>query len=72
MKVIAEKFGFSYPLSEAIKVADGQMLQLEWDFIILRKEGQFLEIYNNVNPKSQFLNLFNYYNALIKNETSKL
>ncbi len=30
MEVIAEKFGFEYPLSDEVRMADKLMLQLEW------------------------------------------
>lgn len=35
MKVIAEKFGFQYPLAEEIKQIDARALQREWDNFML-------------------------------------
>lgn len=37
MQVIATKFGFEWPLPEAVKAIDEQMLQLEWDCLMLNK-----------------------------------
>lgn len=37
MRVIAEKFGFQYPLSPEVKKVDELLLQLEWDVLMLRK-----------------------------------
>lgn len=31
MRVIAEKFGFTYPLPDAVKLVDRHMLRIEWD-----------------------------------------
>lgn len=31
MKVIAEKFGFQWPLPEIVKIADQEQLQIEWE-----------------------------------------
>lgn len=36
MKVIAEKFGFAYPLSPEVKLADKAALEEEWEAIVLR------------------------------------
>lgn len=33
MRVIAEKFGFEYPLPEEVKIADRNVLEWEWDFL---------------------------------------
>ena len=35
MRLIAEKFGFKYPMSEEVKNIDNQLLQMEWDGLIL-------------------------------------
>ena len=55
MKVIAEKFGFEYPLHHSVKRADKEMLEFEWDKLMVNK---------NWIPESceaaemMFLNLF--------------
>lgn len=36
MKLIAEKFGFEYPLHKSVKKADEIMLQIEWDDLMLQ------------------------------------
>ena len=60
MKVIAKKFGFKYPLSKEVKLADEAQLQWEWNTLMLTGgvrinflkpqffERQFLEIFNNL------------------------
>lgn len=35
MKLIAQKFGFTYPLHKRVKEIDEQVLQLEWDNLML-------------------------------------
>jgi hypothetical protein len=37
MNLIAEKFGFDWPMDEAIKEADDFMLQWEWSRLMLDK-----------------------------------
>ncbi len=39
MKAIAKKFGFQYPLNEAVKEADEYMLNREWNDLMLKKGG---------------------------------
>lgn len=39
MKVISEIFKFQYPFHPNIKYIDDQMLQLEWDTLILKKKS---------------------------------
>lgn len=64
MKLIALKFHFNYPLQEPVKTIDKQMLQLEWEYMMLQKhlptdgmfdpwspehaERRFLEIYKRL------------------------
>lgn len=42
MKVIAEKFGFEYPLHEDVKNADKEQLEWEWECIVI-KGGDFCD-----------------------------
>jgi hypothetical protein len=37
MVLIAEKFGFKYPLTKAVKKIDEEMLQFEWKHLMLKK-----------------------------------
>ncbi len=60
MKLLAEKFGFTYPLEKSVLEIDKQMLRIEWDEIMLQDksikhfvcwqpkyaERRFLEMYN--------------------------
>jgi len=40
MTLIAEKFGFPYPLGREVKAADKRMLQFEWNYIMLKKPSE--------------------------------
>jgi len=60
MVLIAEKFGFKYPLSEEVKVIDNQLLQMEWDTIIIGNiNHKELIIWNPEEAKNTFLHRFN-------------
>jgi uncharacterized protein len=68
MKVIAEKFGFQYPLSKRVKEADRAALEFEYEHIVLRKYGdldipfdRFLHNYNHQEITDQFLIHFTNY-----------
>lgn len=37
MNLIAEKFGFKYPLEQPVKQIDEEMLQFEWEHLMLKK-----------------------------------
>lgn len=62
MRVIADKFGFEWPLHEDVKSADEMALQKEWDCLMLSKgwigvwdqplaEAKFLEAFHRLfNP----------------------
>lgn len=64
MKLIAAKFGFSYPLHEKVKEVDEYMLQWEWHRLMLGKDifqpiecwdqkkafDEFLKEYYSINP----------------------
>jgi hypothetical protein len=38
MKLIAEKFGFQYPLHPEVKEIDDRLLKMEWDNLIIREK----------------------------------
>lgn len=38
MNLIAEKFGFKYPLEKPVKQIDERMLQFEWEHLMLQKQ----------------------------------
>lgn len=60
MKLIAQKFGFQYPLHPDIKKADTTMLELEWKGIMLG-ETSFPTL-TQQEAKDKFLKLFNELN----------
>lgn len=55
MKVIAEKFGFPWPLPEVIKAEDRRQLQIEWDNIMLKNTRPLVW----AHPRKSFLDRFN-------------
>ena len=60
MKLIAEKFGFKYPLSEEVKIIDNVLLQMEWDGIVIGNiNHKELMIWNTEEAKNMFLYRFN-------------
>jgi len=58
MMVIAQKFGFEYPLAEAVKEADKAELELEWAYIVL-KGGSVTQRESDL--KNQFIELYHMY-----------
>lgn len=64
MKLIAKKFGFTYPLQEEIKKADETMLQLEWDYLMLKKGTWQFNIHSEWETKENFKKMFKYYTNL--------
>lgn len=59
MKVIAKKFGFNYPLSEEVKKVDNDMLQFEWDTLVLKCAPFPGEYYkNHLLGRQRFLDRF--------------
>lgn len=40
MTLISQKFGFEWPMNENVKTIDEQMLQMEWDCLMLLKNTQ--------------------------------
>lgn len=55
MRIIADKFGFQYPLHQAVKEADRQALELEWKKCVLVS----FESYKIHHRKEIFLKYFN-------------
>ena len=70
MAVIAEKFGFEYPLNPIIKEIDKMVLEIEWDVLMLQKSSKhqlddtlYRELLQGMHPctaASQFRIAFNY------------
>lgn len=61
MRLIAEKFGFDYPLSPEVKAIDEIMLQTEWDGLMIKSIDGFKPLTVSASKK-QFLKLFNELN----------
>lgn len=62
MKVIADVFGFQYPLHKDIHTVDNLMLQIEWDNIFEgKKTVPDFTFYSPEKSKKEFLELFNQY-----------
>ena len=59
MNLIAQKFGFKYPLSDEIKKVDFFMLELEWKSLFLKTNSGIVEIYNQKQAEGIFLQMFN-------------
>jgi 5'-deoxynucleotidase YfbR-like HD superfamily hydrolase len=57
MLVIAQKFGFSWPISDETHKADETMLQFEWDNMMLQSQSGW----DPHRAEIKFLNQFNAY-----------
>lgn len=66
MIVISEKFGFEYPMNKNVKEVDEQMLQIEWDSLMLRKNSA-IEPFLPHRAKEFFMNQFKIHST----QTSK-
>lgn len=64
MRVIAQKFGFQYPLHDKVKEVDASMLEWEWNSLMLNNHS-FLQIgcWSSKKAEKMFLEM---YNKLIK------
>tara|TARA_R110000868_G_scaffold76573_2_gene220105 strand:- start:33106 stop:33744 length:639 start_codon:yes stop_codon:yes gene_type:complete len=56
MIVIANKYGFNYPLLKEIKTVDAEMLRVEFDSVMLKKGG--LACWSQKSAKSAFLDRY--------------
>ena len=59
MRLIADKFGFSYPLSEAVKGVDNDMLELEW-YALMLQDADFdaIQCWSPKDAERKFLEVF--------------
>jgi hypothetical protein len=57
MNLIAEKFGFNYPLDKFVKHIDEEMLRFEWDNLMLQKS--LVVCWTPTTAKKAFLNAYN-------------
>lgn len=61
MKLISQKFHFDYPLQEPVKKIDKQMLQLEWEELMLDKHMPGTELISQWSPghaERRFLQIY--------------
>lgn len=60
MKVIAEKFGFAWPLERPVQEADEKMLLFEWEFIVNKSAFKSpFECFPHWKAEQLFLKTFN-------------
>lgn len=59
MRVIAEKFGFEYPLSEAVKQVDRSMLEYEYNGLMQGKMSNYIQCLDFSQAREQFLMMYN-------------
>lgn len=64
MLLIAEKFGFQYPLHDEVKKIDEIMLQIEWDCLMLKKQPFPLKRKNQYEIKNDFISIAKYYHTI--------
>ena len=57
MLMIADKFGFEYPLNEAVKEVDARMLQIEWENLVL-DDAKYFECWDHAKAKKTFLEAY--------------
>lgn len=63
MSVIAQVFGFQYPFHDNVKKVDEDMLQTEWDSLMLRKNDA-IECFSQERARDFFMNMFKvHYNT---------
>lgn len=57
MQLIAEKFGFKYPLPQHIHIIDRQLLESEWEHIMM-KDDNYFESWPPAYAKQRFLETY--------------
>jgi len=67
MQLIAQKYGFEYPLHKEVKKIDELMLQTEWDCLMLKKATWIFDSKSQYQAKKDFLSMFKYYNSMADN-----
>lgn len=64
MTLIADTFGFEWPLHESIKQVDETMLQLEWDCLMLNNRSWDFKTTDEYQTSKTFVKMFHYYTNL--------
>jgi len=57
MLMIADKFGFDYPLSKDVKAVDEEMLHIEWENLVL-EDNPLFECWDHKTAKETFIKAF--------------
>lgn len=57
MLMIADKFGFDYPLNQTVKEVDALMLQIEWENLVL-EDNPLFECWDHKTAKETFIKAF--------------
>jgi len=61
MRVIAQKFGFEYPLHESVKKADETLLVWEWEQLFIKTHPVILDCFTSHRAKMFFIHVFSKY-----------
>lgn len=64
MGVIASKFGFEYPLRKEVKAVDEEMLNFEWNYLMLQKGEWPLKRRHPQEIKSDFIGMYKHFASL--------
>lgn len=65
MRVIAEKFGFEYPLNSILKKVDGNALYIEWENLVENDVLEF-ECLSHAEAKADFIKAFKFIERTMK------
>lgn len=57
MQIIADKFGFEFPLSKEVKAVDEEMLHIEWKNLVM-EDNRFFECWDHQTAKETFLKAY--------------
>jgi hypothetical protein len=58
MQVIAQKFGFAWPMPEEVKFADHTMLEREWYGLMLQHPAAYMDVWSAGKSRMRFLEAF--------------
>lgn len=68
MRLIAKKFGFIYPMPQKVKDIDEKMLQVEWDYLMIKDESWQLPTSSHQEVKNNFLLAFKAHTSYISKQ----
>lgn len=67
MTVISKKFGFQYPLSKEVKIADENALSYEWNILMINGLKSYI-----IDAEAEFIRYFEKYKYLTINSSNYL